>query len=163
MAESICEKSTSANRSTVKVSVKASGRIFASRLSTAHSPARICPHVWPLVAKEADGVQGEKAGVLLTAVGDARIHPRDARLHVLKHVRVIRAVEDLLPDAADRFAQQRSLGIKVIIDRAHRYAAGRGDQADADRGPPLLPDQLPAGFQDLLFGCDRCVHTSTST
>ena len=72
--------------------------------------------VGPLVAKETDGVQCEKAGVLLTAIGDARIHPCDARLHILKHVRVIRAVEDLLPDAADRFAQQRSLGIKVIID-----------------------------------------------
>ena len=60
-------------------------------------------------------------------------------------------MEDLLPDAADRFAHQRRLGIKVIIDRAHRHAAGRGDRADADRGPSLLPDQLPAGFQDIRF------------
>lgn len=75
--------------------------------------------VRPLVAQEADGVQSKKAGVLLTAVSDVRVYSRDARLYVPEHIRVIRPVEDLLPDTADRFAQQRSLGVKVIINRSH--------------------------------------------
>lgn len=70
-------------------------------------------------------MQSKKAGVLLTAVSDARVYPRDARLYVPEHIRVIRPVEDLLPDTADRFAQQRRLGVKVIINRSHGHAAGQ--------------------------------------
>ena len=102
----------------------------------------------------------EETGILPAAIGHAFKHPCDAAHDILKHIRIFRAVENFFPDAFHSRTDQFGLGIKIVVDGAYRYAARRGDRADADGRPALLPNQFPAGFQNFLPGCHDGIHTS---
>lgn len=95
---------------------------------------------------KAERVQCEESRILLTAVGHALVHPFDTGLHVLKYGLVLRAVENFAPDALDRGADKLSLGVIIVVDRADRDPACRGDRTDTDRRPALFPDKLTAVF-----------------
>ena len=90
---------------------------------------------------KAERVQCEESGILLIAVGHALVHPFDTGLHVLKYGLVLRAVENFAPDALDRGADKLSLGVIIVVDRADRDPACRGDRTDADCRPALFPDK----------------------
>ena len=90
---------------------------------------------------KAERVQCEESGILLIAVGHALVHPFDTGLHVLKYSLVLRAVENFAPDALDRGADKL-----IVVDRADRDPACRGDRTDTDRRPALFPDKLTAVF-----------------
>lgn len=96
---------------------------------------------------KAERVQCEESRILLTAVGHALVHPFDTGLHVLKYGLVLRAVENFAPDALDRGADKLSLGVIIVVDRADRDPACRGDRTDTDRRPALFPDKLTAVFK----------------
>ena len=110
---------------------------------------------------KAERVQCEESGILLTAVGHALVHPFDTGLHILKYGLVLRAVENFAPDALDRGADKLSLGVIIIVDRADRDPACRGDRTDTDRRPALFPAKLTAVFSDLFLGGYDCIHVVT--
>jgi len=59
---------------------------------------------------------------------------------------VLRAVEDIVPDAFHRGAHQLGLGAKIVVDAAHRHTAGRSHGADVDCSPSILLDEGTTGF-----------------
>ena len=115
-----------------------------------------------VLAHEAERMEREKAGIALAAIGHALIHPRDARLNVLKHGYVLRAMKDLRPDALHSRRNQISLGIKIVVDGADRHPAGRRDRPNTDRRPALPPDQLPTGLQYLILRRYDRIHAPAS-
>ena len=86
-----------------------------------------------ILPQEPQGVEGKKTRILLAAVVHPLIHPDNAGLRVLKHGLLFRAVENLTPDTFYRGSQQDRFGIEIIVDRPHRYAAGGGNRANAER------------------------------
>ena len=60
-------------------------------------------------------------------------------------------MEDIVPDAFHRGAQQIGLGFKVIVDAAHRDSAGSSHRTDVNTGPSVLLDEFSADLQDILF------------
>ena len=101
------------------------------------------PFFFPHKAK---GMQVEKSGILRAAASHAPIHPGDAGLHILKHSIVLRAMENFAPNAFHRSSDELGFGIKLVVDRAYRNPAGRCNRANADGRPPLLLNELTAGF-----------------
>ena len=89
---------------------------------------------------------GEKAGILGAAVFQLPVHPADTGQRVPEDGFVLRAVEDIVPDAFHRGAHQLGLGCKVVVDAAHRHTAGRSHGADVDRCPSILLDEGTTGF-----------------
>ena len=75
--------------------------------------------------KEAERMQRKKSRILPAAVGHSLIHPHDAGLHITKNGIVLRAVEDLAPDAFNGSADQLRLGVKIVVNRTYRYPARR--------------------------------------
>ena len=96
--------------------------------------------------KEAERMQRKKSRILPAAVGHSLIHPHDAGLHITKNGIVLRTVEDLAPYAFHRGAHQLCFGVEIVVDRADRDPACRGDRTDTDRRPALFPDKLTAVF-----------------
>ena len=100
---------------------------------------------------KAKGVVGEKAGILGAAVFQLPVHPADTGQRVPEDGFVLRAVEDIVPDAFHRGAQQIGLGFKVIVDAAHRDSAGSSHRTDVNTGPSVLLDEFSADLQNILF------------
>ena len=95
---------------------------------------------------KAKGVVREKAGILGAAVFQLPVHPADTGQRVPEDGFVLRAVEDIVPDAFHRGAHQLGLGAKIVVDAAHRHTAGRSHGADVDRSPSILLDEGTTGF-----------------
>ena len=111
---------------------------------------------------EPQRVKIEKSGIPLTAVLHSLVQPDNAGLGILKYCLILRAVEDLTPDALHCGTHQSSFGIKIVVDGTNRHTAGGRHGANIDRRPPRLLDELTAGLQDLLFGCNYGIHPITS-
>ena len=95
---------------------------------------------------KAKGVVREKAGILGAAVLQLPVHPADTGQRVPEDGFILRAVEDIVPDAFHCGAHQLGLGAKIVVDAAHRHTAGRSHGADVDRSPSILLDEGTTGF-----------------
>ena len=105
---------------------------------------RVLPH-------KAQSVVGKEPGVPLAAVLQLPVHPPDTGQGVLKDGLVLRVVEDIVPDTFHRGTYQFGLGLKVVVDTAHRDPAGSSHRADIDPCPAVLLDKLPADLEDIRF------------